>query len=249
MADLGAKGYFGKGFATLDYQPAEDVFLQGKSAMFYMGSWAVGDYNDPAKNKIGGPDNVGYFAFPTVAGGSGSIDQLPMNAGDPIMVSAKKYKGNPGLADWLKFLAENYGDRALSLKGAISGFPATSSPANPAVNHHAGHHADQGDQGAAGLVRVADVGQGSGRRAEERGRPGQRQCLSEQLHVYGAERAQRLTRPEPDGRTGPSGSVPAPARSPHESPRGGEEGTHGEVAARLAGDQPVRRPGLGRLHR
>ena len=128
VADLGAKGYFGKGFASLDYQPAEDVFLQGKSAMFYMGSWAVGDYNDPAKNKIGGPDNVGYFAFPTVAGGSGSIDQLPMNAGDPIMVSAKKYKGNPGLADWLKFLAENYGDRALSLKGAISGFPATSSP-------------------------------------------------------------------------------------------------------------------------
>jgi raffinose/stachyose/melibiose transport system substrate-binding protein len=130
VADLGGKGFFGKGFATLDYSPAVDEFIQGKAAMFYMGSWAIGDYNDATRNKMGGPDNVGFFPFPTVTGGSGTVDQIPMNAGDPIMVSAKKYKDNPNLAEWLKFLAQNYGDRAMSLKGAVSGFPAAQAPAN-----------------------------------------------------------------------------------------------------------------------
>jgi len=128
VADWGAKGYFGKGFASLDYQPAEDVFLQGKSAMFYMGSWATGDFTDPAKNKIGGDDNVGFFPLPTVAGGSGSIDQTPMNAGLPIMFSAKKY--NPAIGEWLKYVVDNYGDTALKDKGVISGFVVTDQPAN-----------------------------------------------------------------------------------------------------------------------
>jgi raffinose/stachyose/melibiose transport system substrate-binding protein len=130
VANLGAKGYFGKGFASLDYSPAVDQFIQGKAAMFYMGSWAIGDYNDATRNKIGGPDNIGFFPFPTVAGGSGSVDQMPMNAGDPIMVSAKKYHDEPALAEWLKFLAQNYGNTAISLKGAISGFPASTLPSN-----------------------------------------------------------------------------------------------------------------------
>jgi len=130
VADLGAKGYFGPGFATLDYSPAVDEFIQGKAAMFYMGSWAIGDYNDATRNTMGGPTNVGYFPFPTVSGGSGSVDQVPMNAGLPIMMSAKKYNANPAMADWLKFLAQNYGNTAMSLKGAISGFPASTPPAN-----------------------------------------------------------------------------------------------------------------------
>jgi raffinose/stachyose/melibiose transport system substrate-binding protein len=131
VADLGAKGYFGKGFATLDYSPAEDVFLQGKAAMFYMGSWAVADYTDTARNKIGGPDSVGYFPFPTVAGGAGSLDQTPMNAGDPIMVSAKKYNAASGpMGEWLKYVAQNYGTVALAKRGAVSGLVATDKPAS-----------------------------------------------------------------------------------------------------------------------
>jgi raffinose/stachyose/melibiose transport system substrate-binding protein len=123
VADLGARGYFGKGFASLDYQPAEDLFLQGKAAMFYMGSWAVADFNDPAKNKIGGPDSIGFFPIPTVAGGSGSIDQTPMNAGLPIMVSAKKYNAAPGpMGAWLKYLAQNYAAVAMAKRSVISGF-------------------------------------------------------------------------------------------------------------------------------
>jgi raffinose/stachyose/melibiose transport system substrate-binding protein len=130
VADLGAKGYFGPGFATLDYSPAVDEFIQGKAAMFYMGSWAIGDYNDATRNTMGGPTNIGYFPFPTVSGGTGSVDQIPMNAGLPVMMSAKKYNANSAMADWLKYVAQNYGNTAMSLKGAISGFPASTTPTN-----------------------------------------------------------------------------------------------------------------------
>ncbi|GAA1011633.1 ABC transporter substrate-binding protein [Acrocarpospora pleiomorpha] len=126
IADLGSKGFFGKGVTTLDYQSAEDLFLQGKAGMFYMGSWAVGDFNDPAKNKIGA-DTIGYMPFPTVAGGVGTADQTPMNVGLPTMVSAKAY--TPAVGEWLKYLATNYGDTALSKRGIVTGFKVNNPPA------------------------------------------------------------------------------------------------------------------------
>ncbi|GAA3194631.1 ABC transporter substrate-binding protein [Actinocorallia longicatena] len=127
IADLGSKGFFGKGVTTLEYQPAEDLFLQGKAGMFYMGSWAVGDFNDPKKNKIGA-DNIGYIPFPAVTGGAGNAEQTPMNVGLPTMVSAKAY--TPAVGEWLKYLATNYGGTALTKRGLISGFKAATPPAD-----------------------------------------------------------------------------------------------------------------------
>ncbi|MBO3752452.1 extracellular solute-binding protein [Streptosporangiaceae bacterium NEAU-GS5] len=128
VADLGAKGFFGKGVASQDYQAAEDLFLRGKAAMFYMGSWAVGDFNDPAKNKIGA-DSIGFMPFPAVAGGAGTAEQTPMNAGLPTMVSAKKY--NPATTgEWLKYMVGNYGDTALAERGMVTGFKVANPPAS-----------------------------------------------------------------------------------------------------------------------
>ena len=120
------KGYFGKGITTIEYGTAEDVFLQGKAAMFYMGSWAVGDYNDPAKNKIGA-DNIGLFNVPTVTGGKGSTDEWSMNAGLTLAVNKAEY--DPIVADWLKFVFSNFGDRAMSELGIITGFKVNNMPA------------------------------------------------------------------------------------------------------------------------
>jgi raffinose/stachyose/melibiose transport system substrate-binding protein len=127
VADLGAKGYFGEGVASLDYGPAEDLFLQGKAAMFYMGSWILGELNDPTKNKIG-LANVGYFPFPQVPGGKGPAKLIPMNAGQPTSVNAKKV--TPANEQWLKYLAKNYGDLAMRLKGQVTGFKVHSTPRN-----------------------------------------------------------------------------------------------------------------------
>lgn len=127
VADLGHKGYFGKGVATLDYMPAVDVFLQGKAAMFYMGSWELRDFNTPSVNKIG-VDNIGFFPFPNISGGTGSSSQTPMNAGQPTSMNKQKY--NAGVGDWLAYMAKNYGDVALQSQGAVTGFVVHNPPAS-----------------------------------------------------------------------------------------------------------------------
>lgn len=119
VADLGKAGYFGKGVGSIDYDTATQQFLTGKAGMFYMGSWALGDFNDPAKNKIGA-DNVGFMPFPTVAGGKGSADQIPANVGLPVAVSAKSYNAKVG--DWLACITKNYGAASLKDQGTVSGF-------------------------------------------------------------------------------------------------------------------------------
>jgi raffinose/stachyose/melibiose transport system substrate-binding protein len=119
LADMGQKGYFGKGVATLDYTPAVDLFLQGKAAMFYMGSWELRDFNDPTVNKIGA-DNVGYFPFPNVAGGAGNSAQIGMNTGQTSSVNKAKY--NSSVGQWLTYVGQHYADVALSLQGAVTGF-------------------------------------------------------------------------------------------------------------------------------
>jgi raffinose/stachyose/melibiose transport system substrate-binding protein len=119
IADLGKAGFFGAGVGSIDYDTAVQQFLTGKAAMFYMGSWTLGDFNDATKNKIGA-DNIGFMSFPTVTGGKGSADQIPANVGLPIAVSAKSYDAKVG--DWLSCITKNYGAASLKDQGTISGF-------------------------------------------------------------------------------------------------------------------------------
>jgi len=119
LADLAATGYFGEGFTTRDNDTSINMFLTGTAAMTYDGSWLLGAINDPEKNKIGA-ENVGFFPFPEVEGGEGSIDQYPANAGAPMIINAKSY--GPKVADWVSCIAENFGSLALNEAGVISGF-------------------------------------------------------------------------------------------------------------------------------
>lgn len=127
VANLGKQGYFGKGVATLDYTPALDLFLQGKTAMIYMGSWELASFNNPALTNIG-VSNVGYFPFPNVVGGAGTSDQMPMNAGQPTSVNKAKY--TDAFGQWLAYMVKNYGDVALQNQGAVTGFAVHNKPAN-----------------------------------------------------------------------------------------------------------------------
>jgi raffinose/stachyose/melibiose transport system substrate-binding protein len=119
IADLGAAGYFGDGVGSIDYDTAVAQFLTGQAGMFYMGSWTLGAFNDPAQNQIGA-ENIGFFPLPEVEGGAGSADQIPANVGLPIAVSAKGY--NDGVGAWLSCITENYGAESLGSQGTISGF-------------------------------------------------------------------------------------------------------------------------------
>ncbi|MEU9203531.1 extracellular solute-binding protein [Streptomyces sp. NPDC048332] len=119
IAGLGRKGYFGKGVGSIDYDTAMNQFLNGKAAMFYMGSWALANISDEKQNKVGAQD-VGFMPFPAVSGGKGSIDQYPSNVGLGITLGARSFDGKTG--DWVSCITKNYGSAALKDHGSISGF-------------------------------------------------------------------------------------------------------------------------------
>jgi raffinose/stachyose/melibiose transport system substrate-binding protein len=119
VADLGAAGYFGEGVGSIDYDTSVSQFLTGEAGMMYMGSWALGAFNDPKMNQIGA-ENIGFFPLPEVPGGVGTADQIPANVGLPIAVSSKGY--NDGVGNWLKCLSENYGAVSLTEQATVSGF-------------------------------------------------------------------------------------------------------------------------------
>jgi raffinose/stachyose/melibiose transport system substrate-binding protein len=127
VAELGQEGYFGDAIGSIDYNAAMNEFLTGKAAFFYMGSWALANFNDPDQNQIGA-DNIGFAAFPAVEGGAGSIDQVPANVGIPVMLSQKGY--DAGSKEWLKCIVENYGDVALKDSGQVTGFVVNNPPAD-----------------------------------------------------------------------------------------------------------------------
>ncbi|UQN09164.1 ABC transporter substrate-binding protein [Deinococcus sp. QL22] len=122
VADLGKKGYFGLGVNTIDYQTALDTFMQGKAAMLYMGSWALGNFNDPKQNKIGN-SNIGFFNFPTVQGGKGTLNDWNMNTGLVVAISQKQ--NDAALQAWMKSVFSNFGNKAFAEQGLITGFKVT----------------------------------------------------------------------------------------------------------------------------
>lgn len=119
LADLGKAGYFGQGLASRDANTWYSDFLTGNAAMTYNGSWFLSNISDPKQDTVG-VDNIGFFPFPAVAGGAGSINDFPANTGTVTAVSAKSY--DAGVGAWLACIAKNYGSALLKDQGAISGF-------------------------------------------------------------------------------------------------------------------------------
>ena len=125
VADLGEDGYFGEGVGSIDYDTAINSFMTGDAAILYMGSWVLSNFAEEDLNKIGS-ENIGFFPFPEVEGGEGSIDETPANVGLPMTFSARAYNDKVGA--WLKCIAENYGSAALEDQDSISGFVPDSPP-------------------------------------------------------------------------------------------------------------------------
>lgn len=134
VVDFSEAGYFGQAPGALEYAPTEDLFLQGKAAIWYGGTGAISDFNDPAKNLIGA-DAVGWFPIPAVDGGEGSVDQAPANVGLPMAVTAKTL--TPEVKEFLKYLVENYGDVAMENLDLITGFATDVQSDSPLVTETA----------------------------------------------------------------------------------------------------------------
>ena len=117
VALMGKDGYFSTGVTNLSYNAMTAQFLTGGSAMMYMGTWLLAGINS-SQNTQG--NNIGFFPFPAVTGGKGSIGQYPANTGSPNVLNARLY--GPHAAAWLKCIAQNYGSASLKDQGTFSGF-------------------------------------------------------------------------------------------------------------------------------
>lgn len=118
VAQMGKDGYFSPGITNLSYNAAVAQFLDGKSAMMYMGTWLLAQINS-SQNKVG-RNNIGFMPFPAVPGGKGSIDQYPANTGSPNVINPHLY--GPKAQAWLKCIAQNYGSASLKDQGVFTGF-------------------------------------------------------------------------------------------------------------------------------
>jgi len=112
---------FIKGYNGLSHNEAKVQFINGKSAMFAMGTWELPDYTTTADISQEFKNNIGYFKFPTVTGGKGSVDDWVGGPGTGLFVSqnskhiseAKKFVG---------FFIQKWGEHSVVDAGVI---PAT----------------------------------------------------------------------------------------------------------------------------
>lgn len=127
VQQMAQQGYFGKYVNTTETDEASTLFLEGKVAMFYTGSWSLRDFNSSLKNQIG-TDAIGLFNIPLVKGGVGTKDDWLMNAGLATTLSAASYDDT--MKEWLKAVFTGYGDKAMKEYGVISGFNVQNMPAD-----------------------------------------------------------------------------------------------------------------------
>lgn len=149
IQEMAQNDYFGRGVTTIDYATAVDQFLQGQAAMFYMGSWVIGDFNNEERNQIG-VENIGFFNIPEVEGGAGSLADYSINAGLTTSISAARYAENPeAIGAWLTCIFDDYGDQAMMEQGLITGFRVENMPDDvPVLTQLAQEQINQVENGA-----------------------------------------------------------------------------------------------------
>jgi raffinose/stachyose/melibiose transport system substrate-binding protein len=126
VQELGLKGYLGDEVNIVDLNGATSLFLQGKAAIYYSGSWSLRDFNDKAQNRIG-TEEIGFFNVPLVPGGKGTFDDWMLNAGLTTSFSAAAYDDT--MKDWMKHVFGEYGNKAPSQMGFLTGFQVDETPA------------------------------------------------------------------------------------------------------------------------
>ncbi|NRF93773.1 extracellular solute-binding protein [Paenibacillus frigoriresistens] len=83
---------FNTAYMTMDYGASQNLFTQGKAAMWYMGSWEAGiAANDKLTEEF--RKNLGVFKFPVTSGGKGkAADLIAWNGGGYSLIKASKHK-------------------------------------------------------------------------------------------------------------------------------------------------------------
>ncbi len=109
---LVAAGAFQEGATSFDYNAGENLFKTGKSAMYFMGTWATGGIETSSVN-----GKVGVFKFPTIAG-KGDANEFMLAPGSGFAISANS-EHLQETKDFLNWFMLNFPKEAFAAKGAV----------------------------------------------------------------------------------------------------------------------------------
>lgn len=109
---LVAAGAFQEGATSFDYNAGENLFKTGKSAMYFMGTWATGGIETSSVN-----GKVGVFKFPTI-NGKGDPNEFMLAPGSAFAISADS-KHLQETKDFLNYFMLNFPKEAFAAKGAV----------------------------------------------------------------------------------------------------------------------------------
>ena len=103
--------YFQEGFSSTDYTTAKNMFLDGKVAMYRMGTWELNSFADENL-----PENlkgkVGYFYLPMMEGAITKPNEYFTNSG--IGMAFNKETFNSKSKDFIVYLINNYAEKYLA---------------------------------------------------------------------------------------------------------------------------------------
>ncbi|QHW33488.1 extracellular solute-binding protein [Paenibacillus rhizovicinus] len=118
LVDMNA---FVKGANGLSNEEAKALFMNEQAAMYAMGTWEVPNYTTAADIPQAFKDKIGYFKFPTVAGGKGSVDDWVGGPGVGLFVSQNS-KHVEEAKKFVSFFVQKWGEHSVTDAGVI---PAT----------------------------------------------------------------------------------------------------------------------------
>ena len=95
--------YFNDGFAATDYATAQSMFLEGKSAMYYIGDWEIAAMQEGYE-----AGKIDYFYMPTVEGGKTGADEFCVNSGIGMAFNTETF--DEKTKDFVLYVIENYGE-------------------------------------------------------------------------------------------------------------------------------------------
>lgn len=102
IAEIGQ--YFQEGFVSCDYTTAQNMFLQGESAIYGIGSWELNNFIPAVENGL----NVDYFFMPTLEGAVTDPNDYWAFGGIGLCAASKQY--NQDVEDFLVYLVNNYSE-------------------------------------------------------------------------------------------------------------------------------------------
>jgi raffinose/stachyose/melibiose transport system substrate-binding protein len=118
LVDMNA---FNKGFNGLSNEEGKSVFMREQAAMFLAGTWEVPNFTSNPDVPQEFKDKVGFFKFPTFAGGKGDINSWVGGPGVGLFV-AENSKVKEEAKQFVEYFISKWGAESVSTAGVI---PAT----------------------------------------------------------------------------------------------------------------------------